>query len=105
MNIDWIERVRLLSSEMRNLRDGCHIAGCGDQCIDKRSPRDGAPRATFETGRWSGLTADRRSEILHRLADPVHENREHLALLEALDVGERSYRSAPRTTPAACARI
>ena len=47
-----------------------------------------AARAAFESGTWSGLPAAERSALLHRTADLLVRDREHVALLETRDTGK-----------------
>ena len=47
-----------------------------------------AARAAFESGTWSGAPARDRSALLHRTADLLVRDREHVALLETCDTGK-----------------
>ncbi|MGY1685154.1 aldehyde dehydrogenase family protein [Geodermatophilus sp. SYSU D00867] len=47
-----------------------------------------AARAAFESGKWSGLPAAERADLLHRTADLLVRDREHVALLETRDTGK-----------------
>jgi len=75
--------------------------------LQKHSPRDGSllvsfgngsvadvdravvtAREAFDDGRWSGVSAQYRKEVLCRLASLLESHAEELALLECLDVGK-----------------
>lgn len=104
--VDWIGRAQGLTLSVRNFVDGQWKPGRGDP-LEKRSPRDGrllcrfgvgdvadveeavrSARRAFEDGRWSRLSAQKRKEILQKLASLIDGHREELALLESLDVGK-----------------
>jgi len=72
---------------LRNPSDGtvlCHIAAGGPQDIDRAVTA--ATKAM--AGAWGRSTAVERGRLLYRLGQLVLENTEHLARLEALDVGK-----------------
>ncbi|CAN7711037.1 aldehyde dehydrogenase family protein [Neorhizobium tomejilense] len=46
-----------------------------------------AARNQFDSGEWSRLSGTDRCKLLWRLADLIEANREHLAYLEAADIG------------------
>jgi betaine-aldehyde dehydrogenase len=48
----------------------------------------GAARAAFDAGAWPATGADERAELLLRVADLLHEDRERIARLETLDTGK-----------------
>jgi 4-(gamma-glutamylamino)butanal dehydrogenase len=48
----------------------------------------GAARRAFERGRWADAAPAERKRVLLRLADLIRERREHLALLDSLDMGK-----------------
>lgn len=52
-----------------------------------------AARRAFDEGPWSKMFGDQRSKLMHRLADLMEKNKEHLAALEAIDNG-KSYNIA-----------
>ncbi len=47
-----------------------------------------AAREAFDYGAWPKLPGLKRSEVLHKLADKMRENRDFLAKIEALEVGK-----------------
>jgi len=47
-----------------------------------------AARAAFETGKWRKMSATRRGDLLHKLADLIEKNADELARLESLDNGK-----------------
>lgn len=46
-----------------------------------------AAKRAFETGEWSRISARERGQLLYKLADLLHANREQLATIESLDSG------------------
>jgi acyl-CoA reductase-like NAD-dependent aldehyde dehydrogenase len=123
MEIDWRQRSRDLSLEVRNFVGG-RWSEVGGAPLEKHSPRDGqilarfgsgtssdvddavseATRA-FEDGRWSRLPMQRRKDVLNRLASLIDTHREELALLECLDVGKPIGDALKFDVPAAAATI
>lgn len=55
--------------------------------IDTRHAIDIAHK-TFQSGVWSKMPVEKRSEILCRMSDLILENLEELSLIESLDVGK-----------------
>ena len=47
-----------------------------------------AAKATFESGIWSGLTAQERASYLYKIADKIDEREEELTILEIMDNGK-----------------
>lgn len=47
-----------------------------------------AARRAFDDGPWSRMSGGERSRILAKIADAIHEHREELATIEALEVGK-----------------
>src|SRR6185312_1650241 len=45
-------------------------------------------RQAFEDGRWSGLPAVKRAEILMKLADLMIQHRAEIAILDSLEMGK-----------------
>jgi acyl-CoA reductase-like NAD-dependent aldehyde dehydrogenase len=106
MNIDWLTRSKALEIKVRNFVGGRWAASRGDH-VEKRGPRDGRvlsrfgagdaqdvneaisiTQRAFEDGRWSGLSAQRRMQVMHEFASLIERHRDELALLECLDVGK-----------------
>src|SRR6185312_4816990 len=104
---NWKEKAQHLALEVRNFVNGHWEPQRQGLPLEKLSPRDGTllyrmtsgmpadadhavavARIAFEDGRWSQLSAHRWKEVLFKLASLIDENREHLALLECLDVGK-----------------
>jgi acyl-CoA reductase-like NAD-dependent aldehyde dehydrogenase len=105
--VDWVARAGALRIQIRNVVGGKSLAGDGVAVLHKASPRDGqelytfaagsprdvesavaAARRAFVDGRWSQLPAQRRSEVLYRLAALLAEHTEEFALFESLDTGK-----------------
>jgi acyl-CoA reductase-like NAD-dependent aldehyde dehydrogenase len=105
--VDWVAKAAALHVEVRNFVGGRSVAGDGAGVLHKSSPRDGCElysfaigspqdvesavataRRAFVDGRWSRLPADRRSEVLYRLAALLAEHAEEFALFESLDTGK-----------------
>jgi acyl-CoA reductase-like NAD-dependent aldehyde dehydrogenase len=106
MNVDWIKRAQTLDLRVQNLVNGRLTEPRGD-ALAKLSPRDGgllyrfgqgtsedveeavaSARRAFDDGRWSKLPAQRRKDVLHRLASLIEDNRDELALMDCIDVGK-----------------
>lgn len=102
----WVERLGTLKVEGRSFIDGQLREAQSGQKLDVIAPRNGAvigqiarcgkadidlavasARREFEKGSWAKLDPKERQQILLRLSDLILENREELALLEAIDTG------------------
>lgn len=124
MEIDWIRRSKVLKPEVRNFINGQWQESGGKDRLLKHGPRDGQTlyefgagakeevhrvvalaRQTFEDGRWSKVTVQRRKNVLHKLADLIEKHREELALLESLDVGKPISNALSFDIPAAAETI
>jgi acyl-CoA reductase-like NAD-dependent aldehyde dehydrogenase len=109
---------------VRNVIDGSSRSPTEEQVLQKYSPRDGSllyefgaggtrdadaavssARRAFDDGRWSRLSAQRRKEVLYRLAELVRENSEEFALLESLDTGKPIRNALGFDVPAAADTI
>ncbi|KAF5290054.1 hypothetical protein FQA39_LY14835 [Lamprigera yunnana] len=62
---------------------------CKVQCASTKDVDNAvkAAKKAFETGEWSKISARERGQLLHRLADLMHQHREELATIESLDSG------------------
>ncbi|MFE7419992.1 aldehyde dehydrogenase family protein [Rhodococcus sp. NPDC057529] len=98
----WLER------PLRSvLIGGEHRAGASDEVVPVIDPGTGstftsfpaasagdvaaavaAARVAFDDGRWSEVDAERREELVHRLADLLRRDFETVAELESLDTGK-----------------
>lgn len=58
-------------------------AGAADVDAAVRAARD-----AFDDGAWSGLSGRERGRVLHRVAELIRENADHIAELESRDVGK-----------------
>src|ERR1700722_1920636 len=107
MSGNWISKAETLTLRVRDFVNGRWQSERSGDLIEKYSPRDGrmlyqfgaggamavdaavaAARDSFDDGRWSRISAQRRKDTLHRLASLIDDHREELALLECLDVGK-----------------
>jgi len=61
------------------------VARCGSEDVDAAVR---AARAAFEDGRWRRTDPKTRKRLLLRFSELIERDREHLALLETLDVGK-----------------
>ncbi len=68
--------------------DGRHLANIASCTKEDVDTAVAAARAAFADGRWSGLGAAERKEVLLRLADLMEANAAELALLDSLDMGK-----------------
>ena len=48
-----------------------------------------AAKDAFDNGEWTKMDADSRSQLIYKFAELLHENREELAQIEALDNGKK----------------
>lgn len=122
-SIDWVSRGSQLKPTVRNFVNGKWSAVAGPP-VRKFNPRDGSllvefgagdpksvdeavthARRTFNDGRWSGLSIDKRKAVLYRLAELIERQREEFALLECLDVGKPIREAFHFDVPAAVAKI
>lgn len=62
-----------------------------------------AARAAFEQGRWTGLAASKRAQILWRVAELIDQQADELAVLETLDNGKPITAARNMDLPAAAA--
>jgi acyl-CoA reductase-like NAD-dependent aldehyde dehydrogenase len=69
-------------------RDGSVIARVAQAGAEDVERAVRSSRAAFEDGRWSEQAPARRKQVLLRFAERIQEDREGLALLEALDCGK-----------------
>jgi aldehyde dehydrogenase (NAD+) len=63
----------------------CRVAE-GDKADIDKAVR--AARRAFESGPWPRMNGSDRARLMHKLADAIENNAEHLAALEALDNGK-----------------
>ena len=104
---DWLERAAVLQPRTEAFIDGrfvpaasgrtfaditsrdgstiAHVAECGPEDVDRAVA---AARASFDDRRWSDQAPKDRKRVLLRFSELIRRDREHLALLEALDVGK-----------------
>jgi acyl-CoA reductase-like NAD-dependent aldehyde dehydrogenase len=122
---DWMNRYEATALQVSNFIDGrwCEVGDANGR-IDKFGPRDGRKLASFgsgtasdaeravssakdafEDGRWAALSAQRRKDVLYRLAALIEENAEELALLESLDVGKPIHDALTFDVPVSAAII
>ncbi|HVP76077.1 MAG TPA: gamma-aminobutyraldehyde dehydrogenase [Gaiellaceae bacterium] len=83
---EWSDAASGETMEVINPATGQVIAEvpkCGAEDVDRAVA---TAKKTLET--WLDVTPKERSELLHRLADVLDENREELAQLESLNVGK-----------------
>ena len=61
------------------------VARCGRADVDAAVA---AARAAFDAGTWRRTDPSTRKRVLHRFAQLIREDIDHLAMLETLDVGK-----------------
>ncbi|CAN5200451.1 aldehyde dehydrogenase [soil metagenome] len=69
-------------------RNGRSLAVVPDGSVLDVDAAVGSARRAFDDGRWSGLSARRRGEIMMRFGDLVEANAEELALRISLEMGK-----------------
>jgi len=104
---DWLARAAAIQPRTEAFIDGRFAPAASGRTFRDIGPRDGrliaevaeggpedidravkAARSSFDDGRWSDQKPMDRKRVLLRLAELIRADREHLALLEALDVGK-----------------
>jgi gamma-glutamyl-gamma-aminobutyraldehyde dehydrogenase len=104
---EWQAKAAALRFPHQAFVDGKHVDALSGATFDALSPIDGAvlakvarcdgadvdravqvARRAFESGRWSESKPTHRKKVLVRFAQLIHDHREELALLEALDMGK-----------------
>jgi acyl-CoA reductase-like NAD-dependent aldehyde dehydrogenase len=104
---DWQAKAAALRFPHQAFVDGKHVDALSGATFDALSPIDGAvlakvarcdgadvdravqvARRAFESGHWSDTKPTHRKKVLVKFAQLIHEHREELALLEALDMGK-----------------
>lgn len=74
--------------ERRNPATGEHVASFADGSADDVDAAARAADEAFDDGRWSSLPGAERSRLLLALSSAIGENREHLARIDAEEVGK-----------------
>lgn len=88
INNEWVESVSNRRFETINPATGeviCEVAEADAPDVDKAVQ---AARNAFTSGEWPKISATRRGELLHKLADLIEQNIDELARLETLDNGK-----------------
>jgi betaine-aldehyde dehydrogenase len=75
--------------EIRCPADGSLVATVSEGTAEDARAAVRAARKAFDDGPWRDTTAIERSEILHRVADLLEEQKDEVARLESLDTGKR----------------
>src|SRR5699024_421882 len=66
--------------------ENASVSEASDKDVDKAVK---AAKDAFDNGEWTKMDADSRSQLIYKFAELLHENREELAQLEALDNGKK----------------
>lgn len=69
--------------------DGTHVATVAEAGPDDVERAVAAARTAFDDGRWSGVAAQERGALLHRVADLLTRDKAAYARSESLDTGKR----------------
>ncbi|HWT17101.1 MAG TPA: aldehyde dehydrogenase [Patescibacteria group bacterium] len=104
---DWQAKAAAMRFPHQAFIDGQHVDALSGATFDALSPIDGAvlakvarcdgadvdravqvARRAFASGRWSESKPTHRKKVLVKFAQLIHDHREELALLEALDMGK-----------------
>ena len=104
---DWLDRAAAIKPRTEAFVDGRFVPAASGKTFTDISPRDGRPiaevaegdatdvdravtaaRTAFDDRRWSDQSPKDRKRVLLRLSELIRRDREHLALLESLDVGK-----------------
>lgn len=84
---EWIDAESGDTIDVRNPANGEIIGAVPSSSANDVDRAVKAASESFENRDWRGLSADRRSQILWRVAELLEENADHLAHLETLDNG------------------
>lgn len=63
-----------------------NVSKASEKDVDKAVK---AAKDAFDNGEWTKMDADSRSQLIYKFSELLHENREELAQLEALDNGKK----------------
>ena len=104
---DWLDRAAAIKPRTEAFIDGRFVPAATGRTFTDIAPRDGRPIAevaegdatdvdravtaaqtAFDDRRWSDQSPKDRKRVLLRLSELIRRDREHLALLESLDVGK-----------------
>jgi aldehyde dehydrogenase (NAD+) len=88
INNEWVGSVSGKRFETIDPATGeaiCNVAEADAADVDKAVR---AARAAFRHGEWSKMSANKRGELLYKLADLIERNIDELARLESLDNGK-----------------
>jgi acyl-CoA reductase-like NAD-dependent aldehyde dehydrogenase len=104
---DWLDRAAAIKPRTEAFIDGRFVPAASGRTFTDIAPRDGRPiaevaegdatdvdravtaaRTAFDDRRWSDQSPKDRKRVLLRLSELIRRDREHLALLESLDVGK-----------------
>ena len=104
---DWLARAAAVEPRTEAFIDGRFVSAASGRTFTDIGPRDGRPiaevaeagaedvdravaaaRESFDDRRWSDQSPKDRKRVLLRFAEKIRGDREHLALLESLDVGK-----------------
>jgi 4-guanidinobutyraldehyde dehydrogenase/NAD-dependent aldehyde dehydrogenase len=104
---DWRSRAEALRSKISPFIDGDYVESTSDATFSKYDPANGrllhelpegthadvdravaSARQAFDDRRWLGLPLAERKSILLRYADLIEADQQHIALLDALEVGK-----------------
>jgi betaine-aldehyde dehydrogenase len=85
----WRDAADEGTREIRCPADGSRVATVSEGTAEDARAAVRAARKAFDDGPWRDTTALERSEILHRVADLLEEQKDEVARLESLDTGKR----------------
>jgi len=104
---DWLDRAAAIKPRTEAFIDGRFVPAATGRTFTDIAPRDGRPIAevaegdatdvdravtaaqtAFDDRRWCDQSPKDRKRVLLRLSELIRRDREHLALLESLDVGK-----------------
>src|SRR5258705_10195375 len=104
---DWLDRAAAIKPRTEAFIDGRFVPAASGRTFTDIAPRDGRPiaevaegdatdvdrsvtaaRTAFDDRRLSDQSPKDRKRVLLPLSELIRRDREHLALLESLDVGQ-----------------
>ena len=88
INNEWVDSISGRTFESINPTTGeviCQVAEANADDVDQAVQ---AAKTAFTNGEWAEMSANRRGELLYKLADQIEAHAEELARLETLDNGK-----------------
>lgn len=89
INGEWQSSADGTTRDIHCPANGEHVVTVAEATAEDARQAITAARTAFDSGPWRGTTSLERADILRKLADKLHDHRDDVARLEALDTGKR----------------